>query len=60
LLHVLLERALAIDDPCRTGLETLFTDAGSFVRSARFCISISCMACVSKIEGTILHRIADF
>ena len=60
LLHVLLEHALAVDDPGRARLETLFTDAGSFVRSARFCISTTCMARVSKIEGTILYRIADF
>jgi hypothetical protein len=59
LLHVLLERALAIDDPARTALETLFTDAGSFVRSDRFCISTSCMARVPEIEGRVLYRIAE-
>jgi hypothetical protein len=59
LLHVLLERVLAIDDPARTSLETLFTDAGSFVRSARFCISMSRMASVPEIEGRVLYRIAE-
>jgi hypothetical protein len=59
LLHVLLERALAIDDPARTCLETLFTDAGSFVRSDRFCISTSRMASVTEIEGRVLYRIAE-
>jgi hypothetical protein len=54
LLHVLLERALAVDDPARASLETLFTDVGSFVRSARFCISISGVARVSRVDGTIL------
>ena len=37
----LLERALAADDPARSSLETLFTETDSFVRSARFCISVS-------------------
>jgi hypothetical protein len=59
LLHVLLERALAVTDPGRASLETLFTDAGSYVQSDGFCISTSCMARVPKIEGKVLHRIAD-
>jgi len=57
LLHVLLERVLAIDDPARTKLETLLTDSDSYVQSPRFCISISNMAYVTPVAGTILHRI---
>jgi hypothetical protein len=58
-VHVLLERALAVDDPARKSLETLFTDKGSFVRSAQFCISTSLMAGLPGVEGAIRHRIAD-
>ena len=59
LLHVLLERALPADDPARNSLETLFLDTDSFVRSARFCISVSRMAYVAQAEGSIRYRIAD-
>ncbi len=59
LLHVLLERALAADDPARSSLEALFTETDSYVRSAGFCISVSRMAYVPKAEGDILYRIAD-
>ena len=59
LLHVLLERALAADDPGRASLETLFTETDSFVRSSRFCVSVSRMAYVSQAEGDIRYRIAD-
>ena len=59
LLHVLLERALSADHPARTSLETLFSDKDSFVRSARFCVSVSRMAYVSQAEGDIRYRIAD-
>ena len=60
LLHVLVERSLAADDPVRKTLETLFTDTGSYVRSAQYCISTSRMAPVPQVEGQILHRIADW
>jgi hypothetical protein len=60
LLHVLIERTLAADDPARTELETLFTNAGSYVRSPRFCISTTRMAEVPEVEGSPLHRIADW
>ena len=59
LLHVLLERVLKTDDSARTTLETLFSETDSFVRSARFCISVSRMACVPQPEGNIRYRIAD-
>ena len=60
LLHVLVERSLSADDPARKSLETLFTDAESYVRSTRYCISTSRMARVPQVEGQILHRIADW
>jgi hypothetical protein len=60
LLHVLLEHALDADDQGRRSLETLFTDAGSFVRSDRFCIDASSMAWVPNLQGRVLYRIADF
>lgn len=59
LLHVLLERVLKGDDPARANLETLFSDTDSFVRSSRFCISVSRMAYVPQPEGEIRYRIAD-
>jgi hypothetical protein len=59
LLHVLLERVLKNDDPAKTTLETLFSEAGSFVRSARFCISVSNMSYALQPEGEIRYRIAD-
>ena len=59
LLHILLERVLKADDPARTTLETLLSDADSFVRSSRFCISVSRMAYVSQPDGEIRYRIAD-
>src|SRR5262249_24558273 len=60
LMHVLLEHALAADDQGRRSLETLFTDAGSFVRGERFCIDASSMARVTNLGGRVLYRIADF
>lgn len=59
LMHTLLARVLKADDPARTSLETLFSESDSFVRSARFCISISRMAYVPQPQGEIRYRIAD-
>jgi hypothetical protein len=59
LLHVLLERVLGSDELGKIGLETLFSDTDSFVRSTQFCISLSRMAYVPQIEGEVRYRIAD-
>jgi hypothetical protein len=59
LLHVLLERILTIEEPAGTSLETLFSETGSFVRCAHFCINVSDMAYVAQPEGEIRYRIAD-
>lgn len=58
LLHVLLERILGVEGSPGAGLETLFSDTDSFVRSTQFCISVSRMAYVPQIEGNIRYRIA--
>lgn len=60
LLHVLLEQVLAPNDPALATLETLFSDAGSFVRSAQFCFNTTQMSRVPQVEGQTLHRIADW
>ena len=59
LLHVLLERALPADDTARGSLETLFSETDSYVRSAKFCISVPQMAYVPEAKGDIRYRIAD-
>ncbi len=60
LLHVLIEHVLTPNDPARATLETLFTDAGSFVRSAQFCFNTTQMSRVPQVAGQTLHRIADW
>jgi hypothetical protein len=57
LLHLLLEQALGAGDPARTGLETLLGDADSFVRSDRFCVSLSRGEYVPRPEGQVRYRI---
>jgi hypothetical protein len=59
LLHVLIERVLGADQLKNGSVETLFSDAGSFVRTGQFCINVSSMAYVPEIEGDIRYRIAD-
>jgi hypothetical protein len=59
LLHVLLEQALAKDDPPRARVETIVTAADSYVCAPGLCISVARMARVAAPEGTVLHRVAD-
>jgi hypothetical protein len=60
LLHVLLEHLLGGSDPAASRLETLFTDAGSYVRAADFCISTTRMVRVPNAQGALRYRIADW
>lgn len=60
LLHVLLERVLGGNDPAVSRLETLITEAGSYVRAADFCISTTRMARVPNAQGAVRYRIADW
>lgn len=52
LLHVLLERVLARQDPAEAAVRTVLTESGSYVTSAGLCFDTLRMAEVAEIEGS--------